>query len=42
VSRIVTEVASGLNESRPKLTALLREDSIGVIVVEHKVNIKIG
>ena len=36
VSRIVTEVASGLNESRPKLTALLRDGSIGVIVVEHK------
>ncbi|MCX6039891.1 MAG: recombinase family protein [Caldilinea sp.] len=28
VSRIVTEVASGLNESRPKLTALLRDGSM--------------
>ena len=36
VSRIGTEVASELNESRPKLTALLREGSRGVIVVEHK------
>ncbi|MCX6041058.1 MAG: IS607 family transposase, partial [Caldilinea sp.] len=36
VSRIMTEVGSGLNESRPKLTALLRDGSIGVIVVEHK------
>ena len=36
VSRIVTEVASGLNESRPKLTALLRDGSMDVIVVEHK------
>jgi predicted site-specific integrase-resolvase len=35
-SRIVTEMAPGLNESRPKLTALLRDGSIGVIVVEHK------
>jgi putative resolvase len=36
VSRIVTEAASGLNDSRPKLTALLRDASIGVIVVEHR------
>ena len=36
VSRIMTEVGSGLNESRPKLTALLRDGSIGVIVIEHK------
>lgn len=36
VSRIVTEVASGLNDSRPQLTALLKDASIGVIVVEHK------
>jgi predicted site-specific integrase-resolvase len=36
VSRIVMEVGSGLNESRPKLTALLRDGSMDVIVVEHK------
>jgi putative resolvase len=36
MSRIVTEVGSGLNQSRPSLTALVREGSIGVIVVEHK------
>ena len=35
VSKMVTEVASGLNDSRPRLTALLRDASIGVIVVEH-------
>ena len=32
----MTEAASGLNDSRPKLTALLRDASIGVIVVEHR------
>ena len=33
VSRIVTEVGSGLNESRPKLTALLRDGSI--VTIQH-------
>ena len=36
VSKMVTEVASGLNDSRPRLTALLKDASIGVIVVEHR------
>jgi predicted site-specific integrase-resolvase len=33
---MVTELASGLNDTRPKLTALLKDKSVGVIVVEHK------
>ena len=33
---MVKEVGSGINESRPKLLALLEDPSIGLIVVEHK------
>lgn len=36
VSQIVKEIASGVNDNRPKLIDLLRDDSITVIVVEHK------
>lgn len=36
VDKVVTELASGLNDTRPKLTALLKDMSIGVIVVEHR------
>jgi len=36
VSQIVTEMASGLNDSRPKLTRLLLDTTINVIIVEHK------
>ncbi len=36
VSQIVTEIASGLNDSRPKLTALLLDVSINVIIVEYR------
>ena len=36
VDRIVSEIASGLNDTRPKLTSLLVDKSIGVIVVEHR------
>jgi putative resolvase len=36
VSKIVKEVASGVNDSRPKLLALLEDQSITLIVVEHK------
>ena len=32
----VTEVASGVNDNRPKLNKLLRDPRIGIIVVEHK------
>src|SRR5258708_33798144 len=32
----VTEVASGLHEERPKLTQLLTDARVGVLVVEHK------
>lgn len=33
---MVKEIASGLNESRPKLVSLLKDTSITRIVVEHK------
>ena len=36
VSRIVAEIASGVNDTRPKLTKLLQDDSWGTLVVEHK------
>jgi putative resolvase len=32
----VTEIASGLNDERPKLTKLLTDARVGVIVVEHR------
>jgi putative resolvase len=32
----VTEIASGLNDERPKLNKLLTNPKIGVLVVEHK------
>jgi putative resolvase len=36
VARVVKEVGSGINDARPKLLALLTDQSIGLIVVEHK------
>jgi putative resolvase len=36
VTRTVSELASGLDESRPKLLSLLTDASIGTIVVEHR------
>jgi putative resolvase len=36
VSQEVTEIASGLNEKRPKLEKLLADSSIGTIVVENR------
>ncbi len=36
VAQIVKEIASGVNESRPKLLSLLKDTSITRIVVEHK------
>lgn len=36
VVAVVREIASGVNDSRPKLTALLKDDSWGTLVVEHK------
>ena len=35
VTKTVSELASGLNDSRPKFLKLLTDASIGVIVVEH-------
>lgn len=34
--KIVSEIASGLNDHRPKLLKLLTDTSVGVIVVEHR------
>ena len=36
VVAVIKEVASGVNDTRPKLMALLKEDSWGTLVVEHK------
>jgi len=36
VSQQITEIASGLNDHRPKLMKLLLDPTIGIIVVEHK------
>jgi len=33
---VVKEIASGVNDTRPKLTTLLKDDSWGTLVVEHK------
>ena len=36
VAVVVKEIASGVNDDRKKLTALLNDDSWGTLVVEHK------
>lgn len=36
VAQIVKEVASGVNDSRPKLLSLLKDPHIALIVVEHR------
>jgi putative resolvase len=36
VTQVVKEIASGVNDSRPKLLSLLKDTSITRIVIEHK------
>lgn len=36
VNKVVKEIASGVNDSRPKLLALLEDQSITLMVVEHQ------
>jgi putative resolvase len=36
VAKVVKEIGSGVNDSRPKLLALLEDQSLTLIVVEHK------
>jgi len=36
VKKIANEIASGLNDSRPKLMKILTDASIGIIVIEHR------
>lgn len=36
VAKVVKEVGSGINDSRPKFLALLADKSIGLIVIEQK------
>ncbi len=36
VAKVVKEVGSGINDSRPKFLALLADQSIGTIVIEHR------
>ena len=33
---VAREISSGVNDMSPKLTALLKDDSWGTLVVEHK------
>ncbi|GHO76573.1 IS607 family transposase ISTko2 [Ktedonobacter sp. SOSP1-85] len=36
VTKIVQEIASGMNDSRPKLLKLLTDPQIGKIIIEHR------
>ncbi len=36
VAQVVKEIASGVNDSRPKWLALLKDSSLTRLVVEHK------
>src|SRR5262249_55727935 len=36
VAKVVKEVGSGINDARPKLLALLEDQSVSLIVIEHK------
>lgn len=36
VTKVAQEIASGLNDQRPKLLKLLTDPTIGIIVVEHR------
>src|SRR5258707_1559959 len=36
VAKVVKEIGSGVNDARPKLLELLADQSVGLIVVEHK------
>ena len=36
VTQIVKEIASGVNDSRPKLLSLLKDTSVTLLVVEHR------
>src|SRR6266480_6733725 len=36
VTQVVKEIASGVNDSRPKLLSLLKDSSITLLVVEHR------
>jgi putative resolvase len=36
VAKVVKEIGSGVNDSRPKFLALLEDQSINLIVIEHK------
>ena len=36
VSKVITEIGSGVNDTRPKLEKLLREQNFTKIIVEHK------
>jgi putative resolvase len=36
ITQVIAEVASGMNDKRPKLISLLKNDEAKIIVVEHK------
>jgi putative resolvase len=39
VAKVVKEIGSGINDSRPRLLPLLEDHALGLIVVEHKVRL---
>src|SRR5713101_7990043 len=36
VTKMVSELASGLNDRRPKLMKVLTDASVGIVVIEHR------
>jgi putative resolvase len=36
IEKVITEIGSGMNGKRPKLLELLRDQSVNIIVVEHR------
>ncbi|MGH2510186.1 MAG: IS607 family transposase, partial [Ktedonobacteraceae bacterium] len=36
VTKMISEVASGLNDKRPKLMKLLTDPTVGIVVIEHR------
>jgi predicted site-specific integrase-resolvase len=36
VARVIKEIGSGVNDSRPKLIELLQDESVTLVIVEHK------
>src|SRR5260370_35898829 len=39
VAKVITEIGAGVNDARPKLLALVADQSVGLIVVEHQTRV---